>query len=408
MRKIYFFAMMLMVAFIAGCGTETPPTEIEDFRLNKRSITIQEGETYRLRVFFEPESVEELFADKIVWESSKPKVATVDDEGNVTGVKVGECTITATCKGFEASCKVEVEEADPVILTISKTSIHAPEEGGEYSLIVTSSESWDATCTAGWVTLSPTSGSGDNDVVSIQVSPTPDNTEASTTVTFDNGQKTATLSIHIGGKQQPTFSVSATKKVVFSIGNLLKNDADNPTAFSFAEPQYFDYNKIGKRHTFKFEEYDYSTMVIDNDPEKGETWRVLTKDEWEYLLNKRPDADKKQRQIIINSMIYGLCILPDEFSYTTDVNEIYKAESSVNYSEADWKKLEANGAKFMPCIGVGGTGSNYLSVYWTSTPVDDVYAYYAAIVSGNLYATIGSEGKIATSKFAVRLVHDAE
>lgn len=46
------------------------------------------------------------------WESSNPEVATVDNRGQVTGLKEGTATITATSKtgGFQATCIVNVTE----------------------------------------------------------------------------------------------------------------------------------------------------------------------------------------------------------------------------------------------------------------------------------------------------------
>lgn len=50
----------------------------------------------------------------VVWSSSDPTVATVDTNGNVTAVGVGEATITATMSGQSATCVVTVEDVAPV------------------------------------------------------------------------------------------------------------------------------------------------------------------------------------------------------------------------------------------------------------------------------------------------------
>ena len=44
------------------------------------------------------------------WSSSDETVATVDDEGKITGVKAGEAVITAAVLGKSASCTVTVTE----------------------------------------------------------------------------------------------------------------------------------------------------------------------------------------------------------------------------------------------------------------------------------------------------------
>ncbi|MBE5938458.1 MAG: hypothetical protein E7265_10570 [Lachnospiraceae bacterium] len=49
--------------------------------------------------------------DKISWTSSKPSIASVDNYGNVTGLKKGKCTITATAtSGKKAKLKITVKK----------------------------------------------------------------------------------------------------------------------------------------------------------------------------------------------------------------------------------------------------------------------------------------------------------
>ena len=68
-------------------------------------ISLDGGETKRLTITFTPTSK----AEEVTWTSSDSSIATVDAEGNVTGLKVGICTITATSvSGKTASCKVTV------------------------------------------------------------------------------------------------------------------------------------------------------------------------------------------------------------------------------------------------------------------------------------------------------------
>ncbi len=49
----------------------------------------------------------------IVWDSSDPRVATVDRSGAVTGVSVGQCTITATVGSTVGSARVSVTAPAP-------------------------------------------------------------------------------------------------------------------------------------------------------------------------------------------------------------------------------------------------------------------------------------------------------
>lgn len=54
----------------------------------------------------------------LTWESSNEAIATVDQQGNVSGVSAGDCTITVTAEnGMEASCLLTVQE--PVAITVA-------------------------------------------------------------------------------------------------------------------------------------------------------------------------------------------------------------------------------------------------------------------------------------------------
>ncbi|HKL79341.1 MAG TPA: Ig-like domain-containing protein [Mobilitalea sp.] len=46
---------------------------------------------------------------KVTWKSSKRSVATIDEEGVVTGMKPGTTTITATADGTKTTCKITVK-----------------------------------------------------------------------------------------------------------------------------------------------------------------------------------------------------------------------------------------------------------------------------------------------------------
>ena len=408
MKKFIFFIAMLAVTLLASCGTDNPPVEISNFKINKRSITLEEGETYKLKAVFTPQEAADLFADKVVWESSKEKIAKVDDEGNVKALKAGECVITATCEGFEAKCEVTVEEPDlypDVTISLSEDEIEVPSVGGEYTITVTSSDSWTASSSDSWVTVTPASGEGADDIVIIKVLKSIESEDTEAIVSFKNSRKTANLKIYRAGLEPFTFSVSSTKKVMFSPGNLLKNDGDNPTAFEFAQPQYYDYSTVGRLQTFTFEEFDYSTLKIANNPKTDAKWRVLTRDEWDYLFNDRENAAKLNRRIRISG-IEGLCILPDNFEYPASVSDIYNGSSVTSYNETDWKKMEGNGAIFLPAIGIGGKENVYLAVYWTSTALDKDNG-----ICVGLYGTLmggGYNSSAKTGRLGVRLAYDAK
>ncbi len=75
--------------------------------LDRDTLTIARGETATLTATVEPAGT----TDKVVWSSADNGIATVDSNGKVSGVKVGETTITAACGGKTATCKVIVNKA---------------------------------------------------------------------------------------------------------------------------------------------------------------------------------------------------------------------------------------------------------------------------------------------------------
>ena len=66
---------------------------------------------------------------KVTWESDKPEIASVDDNGKVTGVAAGEATITVTTEdgGKTATCKVTVKPILVSEITLAALAIYVGE-----------------------------------------------------------------------------------------------------------------------------------------------------------------------------------------------------------------------------------------------------------------------------------------
>lgn len=77
----------------------------DDVILNQYKITSNRGFEYNLEVVNNDGA-------PVTWSSGNPDVVSVDDNGKITTLAVGETTVTAKCKDKTASCKVIVTDED--------------------------------------------------------------------------------------------------------------------------------------------------------------------------------------------------------------------------------------------------------------------------------------------------------
>lgn len=110
---------------------------VYEYSLNKTALTIEEGATGNLSVKVTPEKT-----ISVTWSSDADAVATVNQNGVVTGVKAGTANIKASVDGKELVCKVTVEKAPPVY-TLTPSGQQTLEKGKTLQLNVTSSEQDD-------------------------------------------------------------------------------------------------------------------------------------------------------------------------------------------------------------------------------------------------------------------------
>ena len=132
---------------------------------------------------------------------------------------------------------------------------------------------------------------------------------------------------------------------------------------------------------------DWGTNAISNGGNQANMWRTLTKDEWYYLFSGRANASSKYGVGMVNG-INGMIVLPDEFTLPSGLTftagmasssgyQYYQTKN--NYSAAEWARMEACGALFLPAAGyrdgssVGFVG--YYGYYQSSTPYDTYNAY---------------------------------
>lgn len=209
------------------------------------------------------------------------------------------------------------------------------------------------------------------------------------------------------------FSVSETKKVYFSQGNLqyqastgiwrfAENQYDmvgeensnisssysgwidlfgwgtsgwkggvkayQPYSTSKSESAYYPGGSYSNDLTGSYTNADWGIYnKISNGGNQAGLWRTLTYNEWNYLIHDRSNASSKYGVATVNN-VNGLVLLPDDWTLPNGVtftsgaaDPVYDDEGSHcndsdyktinNYSAEEWTKMEANGAVFLPAAG---------------------------------------------------------
>ena len=125
----------------ASCGGKSatckitvvkPTVAVTSVELDQTDITLKKGDSQTLKATVKPDNA----TDKnVTWTSSKTDVATVDNAGKVTAVAKGAATITASCSGKTATCKVTVS------VPVESVSLYQPtltlKEGDTQTLVAT-------------------------------------------------------------------------------------------------------------------------------------------------------------------------------------------------------------------------------------------------------------------------------
>ena len=133
--KRYLLYLFIIVSFLSSCVGEDFVEEIELFEA-KFSITngsisgvdsLLVGDSIEYTTAFFNRQGKEEGAD-VSWESSRPSVATVDQNGKVIALSEGATNITAKANGLEAAQLVVVQKFERIEISSSKTNLVLGEE----------------------------------------------------------------------------------------------------------------------------------------------------------------------------------------------------------------------------------------------------------------------------------------
>ena len=187
------------------------------------------------------------------------------------------------------------------------------------------------------------------------------------------------------GVLEGVFSVSPTRQVRFSKGNLQYNAVAEQ--WRFAERQYdiigFDNVDIDKKYAgwidlFAFgtsgyrdrppyyysarnanygngnrnidrTSYDWGVYnAISNGGNRVGLWRTLSVNEWAYMLMRRPNAQKLMSPAAINGH-QGMLLLPD--NWLEQGGDTLREGMVYLFGTKQWSMMERAGAVFLPCAG---------------------------------------------------------
>lgn len=250
-------------------------------------------------------------------------------------------------------------------------------------------------------------------------------------------------------EKKEAFSVSTTKQVRFSPGNLQYTRSTQ--TWSFAEHQY---DIIGKKNVngsdladkidlfgwsgrtaiakwgiststdciidYRGDFVDWGMNTIGTDAPN--TWRTLTDGERYYLFYLRTNADNLVGvaciQLDENKYVNGLVLLPDDWTCPAGITfkSGFANERSVQayadyqtYTLSDWRKLEFAGAVFLPASGYRDGAyvslEQYNGNYWSATPGGSERAYCLNFLSAGAYRASNFP---RYSGQAIRLVQDVQ
>ena len=193
-------------------------------------------------------------------------------------------------------------------------------------------------------------------------------------------------------------------------------------------------NYIQNNLTGNYANYDWGVYnAIGNGGNEPGLWRTLSRTEWQYLMETRPNAAKKYGLASVNG-VQGLIILPDVWLQPEGISAFvpYKYETAaytnnVFYTEKhslyvagitnSWNLMEEAGAVFLPAGGYRGpsnsdasnTNGYYYSTTWGGS---SRYAYYMSFYYQNSHYYIRpSDGGInqqdyGSTGLCVRLVQE--
>ena len=233
---------------------------------------------------------------------------------------------------------------------------------------------------------------------------------------------------YAGATLGKAFSISDSKKVIISQGNLQYTPAT--AVWAFATHQYdicetgpidsttryradgtdpidlFAFGTSGFNNMYPYmtsstltdyaapttsisqTDYDWGYHnAISNGGNATGQWYTLSSNQWKYLLNTRTTSTVGINSN--NTTLYtlatiggthkGLILFPDEYTHPADITTLSEAsfnaesDSTAAVSYSDWNKMEAAGAVFLPCASYRYFQNERNPVTYIGSPIQGMY-----------------------------------
>ena len=164
-----------------------PATNIE---LDASSKTMTVGEKAKLTATVKPDDS----TDKVTWKSNNDKIVSVDENGNITALAVGETEVIATAGSVSAVCKVTVEGVKVSEVKLDKTSVSLKAgETAQLTATVTPDNATDKTVT--WTSSNEKIATvADGKITAVA--------PGTATITATSGDKSATCTVTVSKEAQ--------------------------------------------------------------------------------------------------------------------------------------------------------------------------------------------------------------
>lgn len=219
-KSFYVLALIAMFAlpvfFFSACGE----ISVEKVELDVTTKTIDTGSTFKLNATITPNDATNT---KLLWSSSNSDVASVDDEGKVTGLTAGTTVITVKTEdgGKTATCSVTVV---PAVVNVESVSLNETTKelikGESFTLVATVNPSNATNKNVSWSTSNASVVTVNNGVIYAVGTGT-----ATIKVTTENGSKIAECTVTVPVVEATSITLSGNE---LSNGMITMRNDDQP------------------------------------------------------------------------------------------------------------------------------------------------------------------------------------